>query len=380
MGKSTGNQQQPRSRSPRIIGSQTNNNNTDLFKAQNREVGLNSQAMSHNAHSSGLNPSHSDRTPMSETNLANDQPVNLGALRSVASDIKDTLAAAIADLKQNFQSMGLRMDDLENTASRHEVDIHHNRKITSAHSSQLLDMQRHIEDLDNRGRRHNLRVRGIPENIEPNLLTQMTCDIFNDLLGRPPGTTIELERLHRALRPKGRDSDPPRDVVCCLVSFRIKEEILRKARERRDILLHGSEIKIFQDLSPITLQKRRDLRPLLDLLRSRSITYRWKFPFCLSATSQGHTALLRSPADIHSFCATLNLPLIELPDWGNPYDSSSTRQAVSMDTVPERDDLHLRRRRSPSPRSFISSTPRSNGNLSPTASPAHRRPRQDISK
>lgn len=269
----------------------------------------------HGARSPASSTALSDTASNADLGTANDQPVNMGALKLIASDIKDTLAAAIADLKLNLQTLCMRMDDLEETTTRHDAQIHQTLNTTSSHTIQLREMQRHLEDLDNRGRRHNLRVRGIPESIEPTQLPQTTSALFNDLLGRPPAVNIDFERIHRALRPRGRDTDPPRDVVCCFVSFRLKEDILRKARERREILLQGSEIKIFQDLSPITLQKRRDLRPLLDLLRTKDITYRWKFPFCLSASAQGHTALLRSPDDLRTFCETLNLPLVDLPDW-----------------------------------------------------------------
>lgn len=138
--------------------------------------------------------------------------------------------------------------------------------------------------------------------------------IFNDVLGRSLESPIEYECLHRALKPSGRDTDPPRDVVYCLVNFRLKEEIFRMARDHHNLLYHGTEVKFFQDLSPITLQNRLDLRPLLDLLRTKGLQYRWKFPFYLLVSAMGRTANLRVLEDQRAFCKTLNLPLIELPD------------------------------------------------------------------
>lgn len=173
----------------------------------------------------------------------------------------------------------MRMDVLVETASRHDTEIQQLQLSSHTHDVLLRELHRHLEDLDNRGRLHILRVRGLPESVGHNQLAQATIAIFNDLLGRPPESPIEYERLHRALKPRGRDTDLPRDVVCCLVNFKIKEEILRRARERRTLLYQGTDIKIFQDLLPITLQNRHDLRPLLDLLCTKGIQYRWKFPF-----------------------------------------------------------------------------------------------------
>lgn len=108
-----------------------------------------------------------------------------------------------------------------------------------------------MKDLDNRGRRHNLRVRGLPESMDAEQLTATVTGIFNDLMGRQ--TAVDMERIHCALRPKGRETDPPRDIICCLVDYKIKG-ILRKARNRIQLSHGGADIYIYQDLSGITLQ------------------------------------------------------------------------------------------------------------------------------
>lgn len=77
---------------------------------------------------------------------------------------------------------------------------------------------------------------------------------------------------------------------------------------------HGAKIKLFQELSKITFQDRRALHPLLNLLRSRGIPYRWRFRFCLAGTIRGYTFLLCNPEDLHPFYESLCLPRVELPE------------------------------------------------------------------
>lgn len=138
-----------------------------------------------------------------------------------------------------------------------------------SHTLQLRDLHRHMEDLDNgadvRG------VRGLPESVEVEQLSPIVASLFNSLLDRPAQTVINMERIHRALRPKGRDTDPPRDIICCLVDFKIKEEILRKSMNRSQLVFERAPIQIFRELSTITLQYRRDLKPLLDTRRAKGI-------------------------------------------------------------------------------------------------------------
>lgn len=232
----------------------------------------------------------------------------------------------------------------------------------------------HMEDLDNHGRRCNLRVRGVPESIDPSQLSQMITTIFNDLIERPPDTPIAFERIHRALRPRGRDTDPPRDTVCCLMDFPLKEEIFHTARNCNQLSFQGSVIKIYQDLSNITLQRRRELLPILDILRARSIIYCWKFPFGLSASHQGRTATLRVPEYLEHFCSILNIPLVDLPDWYSDFRLSLLKRATSMEGIAEAGIFSIGRRRPrPLPPHFPLRDPVAPRNGSPTASPAHRR-------
>lgn len=108
----------------------------------------------------------------------------------------------------------------------HGAAIQQVQQETSIHAQHLNDMSRHIEDLDNRGWRHNLRLRGIPELVEEPQVQQVVWAICHTLLGRPPDAPVEMEFCHRALRPRGQDTNLPRDTVCCLVSFTQKEDIL----------------------------------------------------------------------------------------------------------------------------------------------------------
>lgn len=135
------------------------------------------------------------------------------------------------------------------------------------------------------------------------------------MLDRPKDTDIEFVRAHRALAPRPPDTAPPRDIICCLQNFPLKEEILNKARRNERILFEAHAVTLFQDLSHITLQNRRAMRPMITALKEKGIPYRWRFPFALNATFAGKQHYLRMPEDIPTFCEQLQLPLIDLPEW-----------------------------------------------------------------
>lgn len=61
---------------------------------------------------------------------------------------------------------------------------------TTAYSAHLIEINRHLEDLDNRGRRNNIRVWGVPETIGPNQLRPALTSIFNNIMEKPADLPI----------------------------------------------------------------------------------------------------------------------------------------------------------------------------------------------
>lgn len=88
--------------------------------------------------------------------------------------------------------------------------------ITTAHADELEALKEEnsilnlrLEDFENRARRSNLRILGIPENII-DLQSTITA-LFQELAPSIPIERLEMDRIHRSLTPKKEDG-PPRDI------------------------------------------------------------------------------------------------------------------------------------------------------------------------
>uniref|UniRef100_A0A8C5M4F6 Uncharacterized protein n=1 Tax=Leptobrachium leishanense TaxID=445787 RepID=A0A8C5M4F6_9ANUR len=177
----------------------------------------------------------------------------------------------------------------------------------------VTEVWRRLDDLENRSRRNNIRVRGARESITD--LEAYLAHIFNTILADRVAYPSSFDRAHRALRPRPADQAPPRDIICRVADYRLKQAIMTAARRRRIWELEGDRLEIFPDLAQSTLQARRALRPLTALLTSRAVTYRWSFPFALVATTDGVSVSLRSMADVPNFLTSLGLPDVQIADW-----------------------------------------------------------------
>lgn len=66
--------------------------------------------------------------------------------------------------------------------------------------------------------------------IEGDQIIPSVTGLFNELLNRPPQTSTEMERIQRALRPKGRDNEPPKGH--CMLHIRNSQTSQRQATDR----------------------------------------------------------------------------------------------------------------------------------------------------
>ncbi|CAI9568732.1 unnamed protein product [Staurois parvus] len=141
----------------------------------------------------------------------------------LAAKFQSELHKSTNVLSQEIATLGSRTDRLETehdelSLAYGELSREHDHLQTA-----FSQLQAQVEDLDNRNRRNNLRVRGIPESVFD--LSQTITKLFKSLLpDRDPGS-FACDRIHRTLRPKPPNDKPPRDIVLCMKDFLTKEDI-----------------------------------------------------------------------------------------------------------------------------------------------------------
>lgn len=135
----------------------------------------------------------------------------------------------------------------------------------------VVNLAMQVLDLENRSRRDNVRLRGIPETVGADIFEATVTSIFNYYLSRPLEEPIKIDRLHRALATRNIRNGPPRDVICKLHNFPQKDAIIRGGWEKGPFEVQGSQVIILQDLAPKTLGMRKILKPLVDIVKSKAI-------------------------------------------------------------------------------------------------------------
>ncbi|CAH2300976.1 Hypothetical predicted protein [Pelobates cultripes] len=136
-------------------------------------------------------------------------------------------------------------------------------------------------DLEERSQCQNLRVRGVPEDVQATDLMAYLTGMFQALAPDIPANMFLMDRAHRVAKPQYLPASTTRDVLTKLHYYHVKEALLRSTWPQHDLPEQYRHIQVYADLSAETLRHRRHFRDITSELRNRKIPYRWGFPIKL---------------------------------------------------------------------------------------------------
>lgn len=230
--------------------------------------------------------------------------------------LETAIKLEINGLRTDLGNILARVEKTEDIIDKQERDLTDLREqLKTIHQNQIKICYR-LEDQENRNRRQNLRIRGVPERRGEDL-RKIMVDIFGPILELGGGEFPKIERIHRI---GGRDTsrtERSRDIIVRFRFYKDKENLWVKLRGRSPLQFEEARISVFADLAKDTLVRRCHLKPLLDLMIKQNIKYSWGFPACLMGSKDGRTAKLRFPDDLEGFCGKLGIQVPLLPDWVN---------------------------------------------------------------
>ncbi|KAJ1099562.1 hypothetical protein NDU88_004662 [Pleurodeles waltl] len=137
----------------------------------------------------------------------------------------------------------------------------------------LLYLKSKLTDLEDRSRRDNIRLLGIPENEEGTdiqALLSSTVPKLTSLNFDPP---LEFQRVHRVGLKRFDASLRPRPIIACLLRHNQTQQILQTARSHGPFWIGQHGIRITADYSKDTNERRKAFLALRPRLRQLEMKY-----------------------------------------------------------------------------------------------------------
>ncbi|XP_013885214.1 uncharacterized protein LOC106533463 [Austrofundulus limnaeus] len=196
-------------------------------------------------------------------------------------------------MKEEIKVANSRSDEAEDRIEEAEERLQHIEEATM----ELLELQKRFEtrlvDQEGRSRRENVRIHGLEEGAEDSsgTMTEFVEKLLREKLELPPSFPFQIERAHRALPPRPSPESPPRSIVVKFMSFRVKEEILKKAWQKKGFMYEGKKVFLEHDYAPEVLKKRKEYTEAKRVLREKKIRFQTPFPTRLRVFYVGETRI-----------------------------------------------------------------------------------------
>ena len=225
------------------------------------------------------------------------------AILKAIKDSKDAVERKVEEvrvdvslLRQDLRGVADRVTEAEARISTAEDEIIQLRTQVNQLIKSSAILEDRAEDAENRSRRNNLRLVGIPEGIDTQDMTQLIEDWFRSwVLGEALTGNFAVERAHRSLGARPPPGAPPRAIITRILNFRDRYTILRAARKAQDLRFQNSKIMIFPDYSRAVQSRRRSFEEVKQKLRTMNIQYMLLFPARLKVIHHTKTHFFDSP-------------------------------------------------------------------------------------
>lgn len=277
-----------------------------LFKAAERTNTANTAAntAANNANASAADPTTVTDGVESDTTTAPTNNEILKAIQSLKEDFgkKFTdMLEAVNDLKGDLASQSGRIREAEERVSQTEDDVAALQGKIKQLEQTVETLKDKVQDQEDRNRRSNLRLVGLPEKTEGSDL----CSFLEDWLPKALGDTFTavpvIERAHRIGQVNPNQSLRCRTVIVKFLNYKDREKTLRAATRMKEVKYGNQRVSFFPDLSAETRQRQRLFDGVKIQLRAMNIRYGMLYPAHLIITHDDKRLIFKTVSEAEDY-------------------------------------------------------------------------------
>ena len=217
-------------------------------------------------------------------------------LISLRSTIHGDMMSCMGKFSTELSEVGDRVNHIETKMGEYATTIN---ELVDAHDTAEEEqtwIKAKLADLEDRSRRNNVKVRGIPENVAPSSLRPYAMNMLAALMPDISAIELSIDRIHRLPKPSFIPENVPRDVLFRMHFYQSKEKLMSITRKGEHGGTEYAHLQFYADSSQFTLQLRRNLNTVTKALRNHDIVYKWGFPTKLMVTKDGVSHVITSPS------------------------------------------------------------------------------------
>ncbi|KAJ1092097.1 hypothetical protein NDU88_005211 [Pleurodeles waltl] len=184
----------------------------------------------------------------------------------------------------------------------------------------LLYLRRKLTYLEDRSRRDNIRLLGIPENEEGTDIQTFLSSTLSKLTSLDFDPPLEFQRAHRVGPKRSDTSLRPRPIIACLLRHNQTRQILQAARNHGPFRIGQYDIRITADYSKDTSERRKAFLALRPRLRQLEMKYGLFDPTRMWVTKNGISKDFYNPEELSLFLDSFQHQPMDSVNTSRPLD------------------------------------------------------------
>lgn len=211
--------------------------------------------------------------------------------------------ATLEQVKSYYEAHDERLREVEDGLNDYSDRLVNVEASMDALRKDNLFLKEKVDDLENRSRRSNLRVVGIPEKLEGSDPIKFMTAFFEEVLGKEFFTNPPvLSRAHRVGPSPFNDAKAkPRVFLVLFHFFQDKHRILRFSRQKRELFFRGHRVFFHEDFSVELGKKRAAFKHVKSLFYGKGVRFGLLYPARLRVTHEGKTHFFDTPKEACEF-------------------------------------------------------------------------------
>ncbi|KAI4827711.1 hypothetical protein KUCAC02_031084 [Chaenocephalus aceratus] len=264
---------------------------------------------------------------------------NMSLILKELRDFRKDSCQQLNGIKEDINKINKRMEEAEERIDAAETRIQSWEEVVSGLVKLQVQTEAKLTDLEGRTRRENIRIYGVEEGAEA--MSTSVIAFVEELLVKGlelTPSTLQIERAHRALGPKPPAEASPRSLVVKFSSFKMKEDVIKKAWQKKGFYFKEKKVNVDHDYAPELQRRRRQYAEAKSALKERNIRFQSPFPVRLKVFYEDNPVVYNSAEEATADMVKRGIPV---PVLQNP--SSLMDQINRLTWEPSRkrgDQLH----------------------------------------
>lgn len=229
-----------------------------------------------------------------------------GAANATSQAKEANILADVHSLREDFSAQTIatfteRLTSAETRISKTEDDISSLVSKEASLQNKVHKLTQKLDDLENRQRRSNLRLVGLPEGAEGGDVVSFLQTWLLEILGpdafqNPP----MIERAHR-LPGQQNPNASARVMIAKFLNYQDKMRVMKAACQKGKVMHQGHHIMFFPDLSTEVQKQRSQINGAKQQLQTLNTDFGLIFPAMMRVFHQGNRHFFNTPAEVEEF-------------------------------------------------------------------------------